>query len=401
MTLARARILVVEDDAPVRKLLVRLLAPEHDVEEAVDGEYGLTSALARMPDLVLTDISMPRRSGDVMMRELRLRPEFDDVPFVVLTALTDPDLRIRLLQAGAQDYVLKPFAPGEVMARVTNLLAVKRVRELLQHEVADQHRDLVTLARNVVSQQHELEAALGEMTLARDEAREASAVKITFMSLVSHELLTPLTAMRLSLQVALRRTGRDPDADQKTLEQIMASSARLTGLVESVLELARVDRANTRLRVESFDARALARSVADEFTDLAARKGIAVDVDVGEGGAALMSDARVVRRVLRALMDNAVKFTAHGGVRVAVDAAGTGVRLAVEDTGPGVALGDQARIFHAFETGEAVRNKHTSGLGVGLAIARASVELLGGEIGIQSRPGKGTTFTVGLPSMAA
>jgi PAS domain S-box-containing protein len=116
-------ILVVEDNADMSAFIRSQLEGPWRVCTAGDGEEGLGQALALRPDLVLTDVMMPARDGDWLLRELRRRPEFDDLPVVVLSARTDEDMRIRLLREGAQDYLVKPFAAEELRARVATQLA--------------------------------------------------------------------------------------------------------------------------------------------------------------------------------------------------------------------------------------------------------------------------------------
>ncbi len=398
---ARARVLIVDDERGIRDALVRAFETDHDVETAVDGEDGLRVALAFSPDIVLTDMNMPRKSGDALVRDLRAQRAFDGVPIILLTAMADEDVRVRVLKEGAQDYVLKPFNIGEVMTRAQNLLAMKRTRELLQREVDGQQKDLAALAQEVVQRQHQVEAALEEMTIARDLAAEASAVKSTFLDLVSHELRTPLTIIQLGLQTTLARPGAPSDSDRKTLERVMAASNRLGELVESLL--ARTDsESSMSLSVVPLDVAALVNTVAQEYMQPATAKNLALEIDIAPDLPPFTSDGRIVRRILRGLVDNAVKFTSAGRVRIrALGAHGpTGVQLVVEDTGRGIALSDQERVFSAFETGEVIQHKHTPGLGLGLAIVRASTRLVGGTVTLASGAGKGTAFTVTLPTLA-
>jgi len=171
-------------------------------------------------------------------------------------------------------------------------------------------------------------------------------------------------------------------------------------VVESVIEHTRTECSGAHLRIEAFDAGALAESIAQEYAALAKAKGVAFDVRIADGLEPLASDPRVVRRVLRGLVDNAVKFTARDeSVELAVDASNGRLRFVVKDTGKGIAMADQTRVFDAFETVETIRHKHVPGLGLGLAIVRASVEALDGQIDLVSRPGNGCTFTVVLPSL--
>jgi PAS domain S-box-containing protein len=125
------RVLVVEDDVDVRRVIVWALAPEFKVEVATDGVEGVAAATAQPPDLIVTDIRMPRLSGEELVRQLRSHPELDATSILVLSGQGDDELRVRLLSEGAQDYIAKPFATGELRARVRNLVAAQRSRAML------------------------------------------------------------------------------------------------------------------------------------------------------------------------------------------------------------------------------------------------------------------------------
>jgi protein-histidine pros-kinase len=125
------RILVVEDDPDMQRLMVRALAPEYQIETAADGAVGVEKALAIRPDLVVTDLKMPGLSGYELVRQVRRHPELDATSILVLSGLGDTAVRIQLLSEGAQDFIAKPFAVGELRARVRNLIGAQRARAAL------------------------------------------------------------------------------------------------------------------------------------------------------------------------------------------------------------------------------------------------------------------------------
>lgn len=161
---ALAEILVIEDNQEMAQYITSVLVPDYHVSLAEDGQDGLEKALKVPLDLVLCDMMMPRMNGEQFLTAFRQHVEFDAVPVMLLSAQTDNALRVRLLQLGAQDFLLKPFLPDEVRARVANLISMKQGREVLQHEVAQQQHDLVSLANEVIQRKHESEQAVVAMS---------------------------------------------------------------------------------------------------------------------------------------------------------------------------------------------------------------------------------------------
>lgn len=132
----RPTVLVVEDNHELNRFIVETLSTEFDVASACNGEEGLAQIKELRPDLVVTDIMMPKVSGDQMIAAMRSNPEFDRIPVIVLSAKADDELRVRLLERGAQDHVTKPFSGVELMTRVRNLVTMKRTQDQLAAAVA-------------------------------------------------------------------------------------------------------------------------------------------------------------------------------------------------------------------------------------------------------------------------
>ena len=204
-----ARILVVEDNPDMSRFLAEALGAEWDVECAADGREGLEAALQLEPDLIVTDMMMPRLSGDELLRELRRHPETEATPVVVLTAKADDESRVRLLREGAQDYVMKPFSTDELCARVATWLRVSHARKLLQSSLTSSEHDVSRLAAELIER--------------KDEAEKVSEAKTAFLNLVSHELRTPLS--NISLQLKLMEMAGVPEAMQTPIQSTARRSA--------------------------------------------------------------------------------------------------------------------------------------------------------------------------------
>jgi PAS domain S-box-containing protein len=155
----RPLVLVAEDNVEMNRFLVQLLRPRYEVHAAYDGAEALRRVSELKPDLMLTDVMMPELSGAELVHQIRRRSDLDAVPIMLLTAKADDDLRGRLLREGAQDHLTKPFGSEEVLARVANLVTMKRARDLLREELATQTGDVATLAREIAARSRDLRAA--------------------------------------------------------------------------------------------------------------------------------------------------------------------------------------------------------------------------------------------------
>ncbi len=391
-------VLIVDDNADMRALLVRTLRSRYRVAQARDGAEGLEKARKLLPDLILSDLMMPRMSGEELVSAVRAEPILNAVPILLLTAKNDEQYRSRTLETGAQDYVLKPFASEELLARVSNLLTIKRTRDLLQGEVEAQQYDVEALTRQVVAQKRELTLALESARQARQHAEQASRAKSDFLSLVSHELRTPLTSIQLQLERVRRGVTGVVSADQlNAVEKIARSSARLLDMLDALLEFGRTESGRLEVSLSDVDVAAIARDSVEELRPRAEQKGIALSLTLGEGSMNALTDARLVRLIILNLLDNAIKYTEEGSIELRLDPClRHGVRLRVSDTGAGIDPAQQQLIFEPFQQLESVRHKRGEGVGLGLALVKSIAHALRAEVTLESELGRGSAFTVTL-----
>ncbi|HEU4534174.1 MAG TPA: response regulator, partial [Polyangiaceae bacterium] len=305
--------LVVDDNDEVRGFVAEVLAVPYRVETAADGGEGLALAAALRPDLVISDLMMPRMGGDELLAAMRARPELADTPLLLLSARADDGLRAALLRAGANDYAVKPFSPEELVARAGNLVTMKRARDVLRRELSTERGNVEALASELAQRHRELEAALGREREARDRAERASQVKTNVLNVVSHEIRTPLASALLWLELLRRRAGAGvapPEA--AALAKAVAGVGRAADLLDSMLEYANL-RSEGAARAAPVDLPALVGEVVGGFRDEAERKGLRLRLRHDEALPPLVTDARLVRLLVRHLVANAVSFTPEGG----------------------------------------------------------------------------------------
>ncbi len=228
----RPRIMVVEDNAEMRRFITRILGNEYHIIPAADGEEAVARAAAEVPDLVVTDLMMPKMGGDRLVAEMRARPSLAQVPVIVLSAKADEELRVKLLSESVQDYVVKPFSAQELRARVRNQVALKRMRDLLKMELESQSTDVAELSRQLYESRAALERSLEAQ---RESARlwravfDSSAVGIGVLDLEGRFLETNprLQSMSANGHEELSRISLADTAAEEDRETVRASLAEL------------------------------------------------------------------------------------------------------------------------------------------------------------------------------
>jgi signal transduction histidine kinase len=367
---ARPTIVYAEDNPDLRVYVRDLLAGRYNVFVAVDGRDGLEKAGRYRPDLILSDVMMPQMSGREFLRAVRADPALGAIPVLFLTARAGAAARTEGLEAGADDYLAKPFDEGELLARVRNLLHARA-----------QERRLVELNQQLAA---------------------ASRHKSEFLANMSHELRTPLNAIIGFSEVLLEQMfGELNDKQLDYLQDIFSSGHHLLSLINDILDLSKVEAGQMEVEAGRFALGEVLEHGLTMVRERASHHGIALSLDVDPRIDVVEADERKVKQVVFNLLSNAVKFTPdRGQVEVTARLVDETVQVAVRDTGVGIAAEDQARIFAEFQQAGHASTLRQEGTGLGLALAKRFVELHGGRIWVESRVGSGSTFTFALPTRA-
>ena len=235
---------------------------------------------------------------------------------------------------------------------------------------------------------------------AEAEALEASRAKSTFLAMMSHELRTPMNGV-LGLAHALRGTTLDRE-QSGYLEMIEQSGHGLMTILNDILDLSKVEAGKLELEAAAFDIRKSDAQIVLVWAETARLKGVDLRLEVDPATPAwLVGDDTRVRQILRNLVSNALKFTDVGHVAIRIAPTADGVVMTVSDTGVGMTPEQGARLFTPFAQGDRSTARRFGGTGLGLAICRQMAELMDGEIGVESVPGQGSTFTVRLTMSTA
>jgi signal transduction histidine kinase len=378
----RAEVLVVEDNRDMRDFICRVLAPEAQTRAVENGRVALQAMEERIPDLVLTDMMMPEMTGDELLAELRSTERLRDLPVVLLTAKADDELKLNLLQEGAQDYVMKPFSVDELRARVRNQLQTKRTRDVLRRALDTRSEDLA--------------AMVAELAAARHAAESANAAKDGFLAVLSHELRTPLTPALAATSALISSPPSDPAVLREFLAVIRRNIELEARLVDDLLDVTRINRDKLRIQPTPVELHAVLRDALAMAAPVLREKQIATVVNFAETDAVIRGDAARLAQIFSNLLTNAAKFTPEGGqVTVSSEVLGERIRVTVTDTGIGISSEVLPHIFEPFRQGEAAKARRFGGLGLGLSIARGLVEAHEGTITAHSDgAGHGAVFTV-------
>ncbi|MBD2465502.1 response regulator [Oscillatoria sp. FACHB-1407] len=379
-----AHVLVVDDNADMREYLTRILSEHVPVEAVADGATALAVAQERVPDLILSDVMMPGLDGFELLETLRADPLTRDIPIILLSARAGEEAIVEGLEAGADDYLIKPFSAQELVSRVTAHLQMAQLR--------------------------------GE---ALQEARSTLRSRDEFISVISHELNTPLVSI-LGWTRMLRSSPSNPVMLNKALDTIERNATLQGKLVQDLLDLSRISAGKLHLNPQPIELKPVIETAIATVAQPAADKGInLIWQDAVTEPIVVKGDSDRLQQVICNLLTNAIKFTPEAGsVRVELSVEEGGVReyegeispnsllshsptlpyaqITITDTGIGIAANFLPYVFERFRQAQGAHS--TKGLGLGLAIAHHIVELHNGTIHADSAgEGRGATFTVRLP----
>ena len=263
-------------------------------------------------------------------------------------------------------------------------------------------KELAAQNKRIQEQYTVIERALQSALEANEAVREASRAKSIFLANMSHELRTPLNAILGYSEMLSEDAADSGHADLvPDLQKIQTAGRHLLGLINGVLDLSKIEAGKMRLYLETFDVAQLVGDAVVTAGPPIEKNGNRFEVRCPPDIGSIREDATKVRQVLLNLLSNAAKFTENGlvtlEVRRELGVAGNWVFLTVRDTGIGMTPEQTGRLFQAFEQADAGTMKKYGGTGLGLAITQKLCKLMGGDIGVESAPGKGTAFTVRLP----
>jgi signal transduction histidine kinase len=360
MEASKPNILIVDDEMGPRESLKMILNPYYNVYTADRGAQAI-EMLKQVPvDLVTLDLKMPGFSGINVLEKVKQHDA--DIEAIIITGYGSLDTAIEGLRLGAFDYISKPFDVNHILALVRRGLERRNAKTQLRQ------------------------------------------VKSDFLSNISHELRTPLSVVVGFVYLLLNQViGKLTEEQQKVLETVYRNSEELLELIDNVLWMTSLNAGDANATIDKFDVRDVINETVKRYEKPIREKGLRLDVKLAESDLSLDSDRAKVERVFQNVFNNAVKFTSEGEIVVKAQSSALGDRIEIEitDTGVGIEASKMDSIFEPFHQADNSMQRSYSGLGIGLTVARRMAELIGGKLGVSSKPGVGTRVTMSFPSHAA
>ncbi len=376
-----SRIVVADDNADMRAYLRELLAPYYSVVAAVDGVAALEALRAEPADLLLSDIMMPRLDGFGLLKALRQDENLRETPVILLSARAGEESRIEGLEAGADDYLVKPFSARELLARVGALLELMELRREREEALSRAHAEL-----------RESEEAL----------READRRKSEFIALLGHELRNPLSPIHTAGEL-LSRTLEPGSRAQVATDMIRRQTAHLTRLVDDLLDIGRITQGRIQLERKPIDLSSVIAQAVETIEPQLREKRHQISIVTSSSLPLYVNGdfARLVQCMVNVL-SNAVKYSDAGGtIRVETRAEREMAVIEISDTGVGIPTELLPRIFDLFVQSERTLDRAEGGLGIGLSVVKRLIEMHEGEVTARSEGlGHGSTFELRVPRTA-
>jgi len=370
-------LILVADDVPanVELLMDQLSTLGYRIISATDGPSALAACHEHKPDLCILDVSMPsgelnvedRQTGFEVCRRIKRDPRTSRIPVIFVTALNDTTDRVKAIEAGGDDFLTKPHNRLVLGARVRSLIKLKAATDALE----DSFRKL----------------------------RELEKVRDDLMKMIVHDLKTPLTAVLAGLEMVIDGDfGPLSDGQRQVLGDAEAKSEDLLGLINDLLEVARIEEANIVINPVPIAPAAFLTEVLHEWGVRFQQEGATADMDVDDDTPIFHADKPLFKRVFANLVQNALTHSGHA-VHLTLTARkeGDNVLFTVADNGPGIPKEYHEVIFRKFETVKTPNIPRVRSSGLGLAFCKLVVDAHHGRIWVQSTEGEGSAFHISIP----
>lgn len=377
---------------------VVLESDQYLITKVTSGTQAL-EVLERDPrfSLILLDVNMPGMDGYETARVIQSKAELRDIPIIFITAGDyEVDAVFRGYQTGAVDYIGKPFKPQVLRAKVSVFAELHRKNQLLKQQEEKLRQINMDLVRLNQELENRVRDRTNELKVLNDQLKELNNSKDKFISVISHDLRNPLTALiASSLKLHDEHTSSSPEEIRKLSDIIYRTSQRVLTQLNDVVDWAMQQQDKFSFNPVCVELEKETDDWLDLLKNNAAQKNIRLENRIPEG-LCVHADALMLRSVMQNVVTNAIKYTPEGGyVRLTAVPAGEMVEICVEDNGIGMSAEDREELFDRRSSRNGTNNE--AGTGLGLLLVKDFVGHHGGTIHVESIPGKGTHFKFTVP----
>ncbi|MEZ5071680.1 MAG: response regulator [Bacteroidales bacterium] len=342
-------------------------------------------------DLILCDYNLPGFSGTEALH--LYRESGLDIPFILLSGNIGEETAVQAMKNGAHDYILK--------ANLARLVpAVEREIKEYGHrqELARAERELIRQNIEYQELNRELHKINKELREAKEQAEESDRLKSTFLANMSHEIRTPMNGI-LGFAGLLQNPDLSGEQQKDYIEIIQKSGRRMLNMINDLVDISRIEAGQTEIHVREVEVGPVLQDLYSFFEPEADEKGIELEyvIEPDQKDTVLLADEDRLIQILSNLIKNALKFTEKGRIRFGMAKVEKKLEFFVKDTGIGIAPELKEKVFERFRQGDHLTTDAYEGSGLGLSICKAFVEEHGGQIWVDSTPGKGSTFYFTIP----
>ena len=364
----KINLLVVDDTLDNLRLLAAMLSDKgYQVRKAINGKIAINTIQQMQPDLILLDINMPDLNGYEVCQMLKADPLTKEIPIIFISALDDVLDKIRAFQVGGSDYIIKPFQPEELIARIENQLTIRQQKKQLEIEIQE-----------------------------RKKTEQALQV---YLHVVSHDLRNPVLGMSLILKNSLNSEETNSDTiplSRSIVERMANSCDRQLELINSLVETQQFERGGVILHCQSLPLENFIHQFAIEWQPLLDQHSARLILEISPDLPAVWADNNLLWRVFENLIANSLKYNTNDlEICIKAEQKGEKIYFTIQDNGIGLDASQADSLFEQYQRG--THSHRTLGLGLGLYLCRQIIEAHGGQIGAIASPNQGAEFWFTLP----
>ena len=451
----KTKILIAEDSLTQATQIKHLLESHHyAVTVAQNGKQAMDLISKHKPSLVISDILMPEMNGYELCRKIKEDERTQDIPVILLTSLSDSEDVIEGLACGADNFITKPYAEDYLLSHIEHIIAnrklyknsrvrigmeiffagkrrfitadqqqmltllistyeaavlrnkelvqmqeeLKNLNDKLEERVEQRTAKLVIANKKLAFENKEKDKRAAELIIAKEHAEESDRLKSAFLTNMSHEIRTPMNGI-LGFTELLKESNLSSGDLQDYIQTIQISCARMLNTINSIVDISKIESGLMKVDIKGTNINENIGFIYKFFKPEVEMKRLQFLFKNGlpSKESIIKTDTEKVYGILTNLVRNAIKFTFDGSIEFGYEKKGEFLEFFVKDTGIGIPQKQYQLIFERFRQGSESHNRGYEGSGLGLSIAKTYVEMLGGEIWVESEEGLGSTFYFTIP----